>query len=60
MEKQYSGIVLNKGTDREGAFITLQIINNYGKHEVDFEVEEKDLDMYHIGQIATMTCYFKD
>jgi|SRR6185437_7267218 len=60
VEKQYTGLVLNKGTDRDGAFVTLQIINNYGKHEIGFEVEEKDLDMYHIGQVATITCYFTD
>jgi hypothetical protein len=58
MEKKYSGIVLRKGWDGEGPFVTLEVINQYGRHEMEFAVEEGDLDMYHPGQIATMTCYF--
>jgi hypothetical protein len=61
MEKQYTGIVLNKGVDADGAFVTLQVIDRRGgKHEMGFEVEEKDLDMYHPGQIATMTVYWQE
>lgn len=60
MEKQYTGIVTSKGVDGNGAFVNLEVINKYGRQQMEFEVEETDLEMYHAGQIATMTCIFKD
>ena len=60
IEKQYSGTVLSKGIDATGPFVTLKHVNKYGEHEIEFEVEERDLELYHVGQVSTMTCIFND
>jgi len=58
LEKQYTGTVMSKGLDGTGPFVKLQVVNNHGMHEMEFEVEERDLELYHVGQVATMTCNF--
>ena len=60
MTKHYSGIVTQKGIDRDGAFIVLRHTNQYGTHDMEFSVKESALDLYHVDQIATMTCEFQD
>lgn len=44
--KHYTGIVLRKGIDRYGTFLVLRHVNKYGTHEMEFSVEESDLDLY--------------
>lgn len=58
--KSYTGTVLRKGIDRDGAFIVLLHVNKYGTHEMEFSVQERELELYHVDQIATMTCEFQE
>lgn len=57
--KHYTGIVMQKGIDSGGAFIVLRHTNQYGTHDIDFSIEENELDLYHVDQVATMTCEFQ-
>lgn len=60
-EKQYTGTVLSKGVDAYGAFIKLRVTDRRGgKHEMGFEVEERNLDLYEVGQIASVTAIYPD